>query len=241
MTGSQRVIFLRGGCKVKPRAKVRPEFIDLVCETAKEKPLDIHEQSKSYANRVSYLRSKGEMIRRLSALVRGDEIAIDRLKTRLRGLNYQSLNAYDRDGTKYFVGKTNAVPIEQYARSTSTKPQAYYDASPYWIYVRADHFLAENVDSIQSIPERDPKTLTRHPHIVAYNTENHSSPLDYNPSICWSGFAMLVSAAAEDHDIVALFRYTYLHLSRWAVGSEWGTARRIPFIINHPMEYPHAH
>jgi len=222
---------------VKPRAKVKPEFIELVCELANQELRSIRDQSLATADRDQFMLINAEIIRRLAGLVRKDMLAIDRLKTNLRGLDYKSFSLYNRGETQYLVGKTNPIKMAKYLSSSNTKPHQYFDAGAYWVYIKAGDFLSKKLDGIHMIPERNPTILTRHPHIYAKNAEDHRSPLDFKPEICWSGFAQLVSGAADDHDIASLFRYIHLYLGRWARGSEWLDCKHIAFIENYPLEY----
>lgn len=223
---------------MKPRAKVKPEFIELVCNTAKQELYEIRDTAQAFANNSDYMLKKGEVIQRLSSLVRRNAMAIDRLKTNLRGLDYKSFSVYNRGEAQYLVGKTNPIVMAQYARSTSTKPRAYFDAGAYWVYINVGDFLAKKLNKVHMIPEKSPSALNRHPHITCRNNEDRTSPLDFEPVICWSGFAQLVSGAADDHDIVSLFRYIHLYLGRWAVGSEFGNCKHISFIEDYPLETP---
>jgi hypothetical protein len=194
------------------RAEVTPAFVDLM--------IDIY---SCYLKRVEEnLRSgwslrqvSGVNVKRIIPIVRRQSIdlhtGLDYEITRLRSAGYKKLDALERKGIRYMVGITKHITMREFNRQHSILGEL----GPFRVFLSDEMFTQSDMRFIHMIPERNPRSVYRHPHHYLNNLSNNQHPLEAETGNCWGNFSGPMKSVIDDPDIPELFRLLHQHLSTY--------------------------
>lgn len=169
-------------------------------------------------------KKRGEIARLNSILTTPDTPGkgVDLELTRLRGIDFYSIDTIEVDGDIWFVAQTKDLKIQtvqgrggrhdRYAHSDHNKLGEYHDLGDYKVYFPKKDLASPVVKNIHFVPDRRPDTPDRHFHHRGTGSKSH--PVKMNAHSCWGGFAEPVAACMEACDLPDLFRILRIFVGR---------------------------
>lgn len=217
--------------KVKKRAHIGTD-VQEVYRLAAEKTLrQIHEDIYTNPSMGSVLLKKRQGdIARLAAIVtdkQGPGVGMDLELTRLRGIDFDTIDVERHDGMLWFVCKTKDLMIQTvtgigrnstYSHS-QIKIEDERDCGDYTVYFPVQDLGTTRVERIHFVPNDDPMTTSRHYHQRAsdgrtYNAEGEHHPIEMTPHSCWGGFAGPIASCMSACDLTDLIRMCRMFVGR---------------------------
>jgi hypothetical protein len=218
--------------RIKHRAEITSEFIEIACEMAIRKLKSINKAIAQAGRQAAYI--KGEYrgaIMLLAPIARGDTgagVGLDMLKSRLRSLDYERFWVHESRKGPVLVGTTRHIRMETIGRGN--KGRARYDAGQYHVGISL-YNLVKGKTEYQVIPVEFEDAYNRHPHHRAYGPEEGSDdPFLYKVHTCWGSFGTPITRYTRDGNLMEIFKLMRIFAGRYYTGSPLVRIGSIPNI-----------
>lgn len=218
--------------KVKKRAHIG-EDVQEVYRLAAEKALrQIHEDITNNSPEMGavILKKKQGDIARLASIVTeksGPGQGMDLEMTRMRGIDFDTIDVASHDGMMWFECRTKDLIIQTVTgigrsgtyKHSKIKIGEGRDCGDYTVYFPVQDLGTSRIDRIHFVPNDDPLTLNRHYHQRAsdgrtYNVPGRHHPVEMEAHSCWGGFAGPMGSCMSACDLTDLIRMCRMFVGR---------------------------
>jgi hypothetical protein len=211
--------------KLPQSATVTPEFVDLMIDIYKTWLEAVMANSREFG-----MAGKSAInVKRILPIVRRQSpdlhTGLDYEITRLRGSHYSKFTTCELKGVRFLVGITRHITMIDYQERESGSNKPCGEMGSYRVFLSDQMFARADMRQIHMIPERNPRSVFRHPHhYVAVSQRDFDangkafiqksvSPLFADTGNCWGSVSNPAKNAIDDPDIPELFRLLGYHLS----------------------------
>jgi hypothetical protein len=218
---------------IRPKAEVTNNFVDLMIEIYETWLKGIMKTS-----RYGMKQGLGNVARTLPIVRRQNpdlHTGLDYEITRLRMTDYEKFYATTVNGTRYIVGQTRHITLTEPIMSRVGRRHVENgdrrlrgELGKYHIYLSTDLFARSDMGLLHMIPERNPRSVFRHPHhyLAEYSGRYYPgqngvtparplpagvSPLSAVTGNCWGTSSVPLKSNIEMPDIPALFLIMLQH------------------------------
>ena len=217
--------------RVKKRAHIGKD-VQEVYRLAAEKTLrELHEEitTNPQMGAVILKKRQGD-IARLAAIVtdkQGPGVGMDLEMTRLRGIDFYSIDVAQHDGMLWFECATKDLKIQtvqgrgrngRYKHSNIIIGEEK-DCGDYTVYFPVQDLGTTRIERIHFVPNDEPMTTQRHYHQRASDGRVFGAPGEHHPvemtaHSCWGGFAGPMASCMSACDLTDLIRMCRMFVGR---------------------------